>query len=195
MKEILFVILDNFAEWETTPLSAAINQTDGFCVKTVSITKKQIKSIGGLTVIPDYALSDCIEREFSGLVLIGGKSWRTDEAKKVDALVTRAMKKNVVVAGICDASVYLGSMGLLNNIDHTSNTLDDMQNYAGEKYSGAKFYKNQQAVKCQNIITANGTASLEFAREILLALNLMSSQGVEQWYKFYKLGYYEAMKR
>lgn len=172
----------------------SIRQMD-FVSKQYLSQKNKFKSIGGLTVIPDYALSDCIEREFSGLVLIGGKSWRTDEAKKVDALVTRAMKKNVVVAGICDASVYLGSMGLLNNIDHTSNTLDVMQNYAGEKYSGAKFYKNQQAVKCQNIITANGTASLEFAREILLALNLMSSQEVEQWYKFYKLGYYEAMKR
>lgn len=194
MKEILFVILDNFAEWEATPLSAAINQTNGFCVKTVSITRKAIKSIGGLTVIPDYTLSDCIDKEFSGLVLIGGKSWRTDEAKQVATLVTEAIKKDAIVAGICDGSVFLGSMGLLNDIEHTSNTLDDMQRYVGEKYSGSKFYKNQQAVRSRNIITANGTASLEFAKEVLLALSIMLPQEVEQWYKFYKLGYYEVMK-
>lgn len=194
MKEVLFVILNNFAEWEATPLSAAINQTEGYCVKTVSITKKPIKSIGGFTVIPDYTLSECIAKEFCGVILIGGKSWRTDDAKQVSALVDEAMRRNAIVAGICDASVYLGTMGLLNNIDHTSNTLEDMQNYVGEKYSGAKFYKNQQAVKSKNIITANGTASLEFGKEILLALKVMSLQEVEQWYKFYKIGFYKAMK-
>ncbi len=195
MKEILFVILDDFAEWEATPLSAAINQTDGFCVKTVSITKKPVKSIGGFTVIPDYTLSECIDKEFYGLVLIGGKSWRTDEAKQVAPIVDKALLRNVIIAGICDASVFLGTMGLLNEIEHTSNTLEDIQNYIGKKYSGAKYYKNQQVVRSQNIITANGTASLEFAKEELLGLNIMPSQEVEQWYRFYKLGYYEAMKR
>ena len=100
----------------------------------------------------------------------------------------------MIIAGICDASVFLGTMGLLNEIEHTSNTLEDIQNYIGKKYSGAKYYKNQQVVRSQNIITANGTASLEFAKEVLLGLNVMPSQEVEQWYRFYKLGYYEAMK-
>lgn len=193
MKEIIFVILDNFAEWETTPLSAAINQTDGFCVKTASVTRKTVKSIGGFNVIPDYTLDECMDKEFYGLVLIGGKSWRTEEAKQVAFIVNEAIKKKVTVAGICDASVYLGAMGLLNNIEHTSNTLEDLQDYAGKKYSGSKFYKKQQVVSSQTIITANGTASLEFAKEVLLSLNVMSVQEAEQWYRFYKLGYYEAM--
>lgn len=192
MKEVLFVILNDFAEWEATPLSSAINQTEGFRVKTVSITKEAIKSIGGFTVIPDYTLSECIKKEFCGVILVGGKSWRTDDAKQVSVLVDEALKRSAVIAGICDASVYLGTMGLLNNIYHTSNTLEDLQSYIGEKYTGAKYYKNQQAVKSKNIITANGTANLEFAKEVLLALDVMPPQAVEQWYKFYKLGYYEA---
>ena len=194
MKEILFVILDDFAEWEMTPLSAAINQADGFCVKTVSITKEPVKSIGGLTVIPDYILSECIDKEFNGLVLIGGKSWRTDATKQVVPIVDKALLRNVIIAGICDASVFLGTMGLLNEIEHTSNTLEDLRQYTGKNYSGAKYYKNQQAVRSQNMITANGTASLEFAKEVLSGLHVMPPQEVEQWYRFYKLGYYEAMK-
>lgn len=192
MKEVLFVILNDFAEWEATPLSSAIHQKEGFRVKTVSITKEAIKSIGGFTVIPDYTLSECIKKEFCGVILVGGKSWRTDDAKQVSVLVDEALKRSAVIAGICDASVYLGTMGLLNNIYHTSNTLEDLQSYIGEKYTGAKYYKNQQAVKSKNIITANGTANLEFAKEVLLALDVMPPQAVEQWYKFYKLGYYEA---
>lgn len=194
MKEILFVILEYFAEWEASPLAAAINQADKFCIKTVSVTKEAVKSIGGFTVIPDYTLSECMDKEFYGLVLIGGKSWRTDEAKQVAPIVDKAILKNVIIAAICDASVYLGALGLLNEIEHTSNTLEDIQNYVGKKYSGAKYYKNQQAVRSQNIITANGTASLEFAKEVLLGLNVMPSQEIEQWYRFYKLGYYEAIR-
>lgn len=134
----------------------------------------------------------CYFKRFCGVILVGGKSWGTDDAKQVSVLVDEALKRSAVIAGICDASVYLGTMGLLNNIYHTSNTLEDLQSYIGEKYTGAKYYKNQQAVKSKNIITANGTANLEFAKEVLLALDVMPPQAVEQWYKFYKLGYYEA---
>ena len=91
MKEILFVILEHFAEWEASPLAAAINQADKFCIKTVSVTKEAVKSIGGFTVIPDYTLSECMDKEFYGLVLIGGKSWRTDEAKQVAPIVDKAI--------------------------------------------------------------------------------------------------------
>ena len=41
-----------------------------------------------------------------------------------------------------------------------------------------------------NIITANGTAYLEFAKEVLLALEAASDKMITQWYSFYKLGYY-----
>ena len=194
MKEILFVILNEYADWEAAPLAAAINQEEDYCVKTVSITTKAVKSIGGFITKPDYDLSEAISKDFSGLILIGGNSWRTEEAKQVEELVNLAIKKNAIVAGICDASVYLGAVGVLNKIEHTSNQLEDLQSYAGEKYTGSINYKNQQAVRSGNFVTANGTANLEFAREVLLALSIMSPDEAEQWYRFYKLGYYEAIK-
>ncbi len=194
MNEILFVVLDEFAEWEATPLAAAINQSDDYCVKTVSISKKPIKSIGGFTIIPDYTISDCLGKSYLGLILIGGNSWRSDKANHVTPLVNEAVRNNIIIGGICDASVYLGMLGLLNNIPHTSNMLEDLKNYIGSKYLGKEYYIKQQAVRGKNIITANGTASLEFGKEILLALRVMEPEKVEDWYRFYKLGYYEAMQ-
>ena len=41
-----------------------------------------------------------------------------------------------------------------------------------------------------NIVTANGTAQLEFARECLLALEVGTPQEVEAWYGFNKSGFY-----
>lgn len=194
MKEILFVVLNEYADWEAAPLAAAINEKKDFCVKTVSLTKKPVVSMGGFSVLPDYDLSEAMEKDFIGLILVGGKSWRTEDAKRVSGLVRFAVSKNTVVAAICDASVYLGAMGILNDIEHTSNQLENLQSYAGDKYTGAGKYKNQQTVRCGQFITANGTANLEFAKEVLLALDVMTDEEAGQWYRFCKWGYYEAIK-
>lgn len=195
MKEILFVILKAYADWEAAPLAAAINRADGFCVKTVSTSKNPIRSIGGFTVNPDYDIDEASEKDFAGLVLIGGNSWRTKEAEKVAKLVRIAVRKNTVIGAICDGTVFLGNIGLLNDVDHTSNQLEDLQNYAGKNYTGAERYKLQQAVRCGNIVTANGTANMEFGKEMLSALHVMTEEEAEQWYRFYKFGYYESMKK
>ena len=111
----------------------------------------------------------------------------------MEPLVRRAREKGAVLAGICDASVYLGTLGMLNDADHTSNQMADLQNYAGDRYTGALRYQNRQAVRDGKLVTANGTAHTEFAREVLLALDVMPPDAVEQWYRFYKMGYYLAM--
>lgn len=193
MKEVLFVLLHEFAEWETTPLAAAINQSEAFCVKTVSAFLAPVRSIGGFSVNPDYEVAQAMKMDFAGLLLIGGNSWRTPEARRVTPLVERAIEQKALLGAICDASVYLGSLGLLNEVAHTSNQLESLKSYAGNVYTGKNLYRYQQAVRCGNIVTANGTASLEFAKEVLLGLGVMAEADAEQWYRFYKLGYYEAL--
>ena len=42
----------------------------------------------------------------------------------------------------------------------------------------------------QNIVTANGTAALEFAKEALLALDAAPEPLIQEWFAFHKLGYY-----
>lgn len=191
MKEVLFFLLDQFADWEAGPLAAALNQRGEFRVRTASLTREPIHSIGGFSIIPDYSLPLALSRDFAGLVLVGGNSWRTREAAQAAPLVRFALEKGAVVAGICDASVYLGSLGALNQAAHTSNQLEDLQSYAGVQYTNSSGYRLQQAVRDGKLVTANGTAPLEFAREVQLALGI-SEEEVQSWYRFFKLGYYEA---
>ena len=49
----------------------------------------------------------------------------------------------------------------------------------------------EPAVRGRNVITANGTASLEFAREVLLALEAAPREKILEWYEFHKRGVYE----
>lgn len=190
MKEVLFVLLNEFADWEAAPLAAAVNESDGFCVKTVSGHKQPVRSIGGFSVNPDYDWKEAAKADFAGLVLVGGKAWRSETAGGVVDLIEKALLHGAVVGAICDASAYLASLGLLNKIGHTGNTLEEMKNFAGKKYTGEAYYKAQQAVRDGCFITANGSAGLEFAREFLLALGAMPAEAAESWYRFYKFGYY-----
>lgn len=41
-------------------------------------------------------------------------------------------------------------------------------------------------------MTANGTAALEFAREVLLALEAAPEEKIIEWFNFHKLGFYDA---
>ncbi|MDE0584751.1 glutamine amidotransferase [Planococcus sp. A6] len=197
-EKVLFVLLDEYADWEAASLAAALNEEpegDGlrFDVKTVSLTKEPVRSIGGFTVVPDYSIDDAPE-EFAGLILIGGNSWRKDGSERVMELVDKAISQQAVLGAICDASVFLGKNGLLNDVPHTSNHLDDLQETSGYRYTNESRYLQQQAVRSGQLITANGSAFLEFGKEVLEALNAAPQAEIDEWYGFFKQGYHDYTK-
>lgn len=201
MKEVLVVILDEYADWEAAPLASALNQqpeTEGaeqkYRVKTVSLTREPVKSIGGFSVLPDYDLAS-VPDDFAAVILIGGNSWRKDASGQVMELVQKALDRNLVVGAICDATVFAGKNGLLNSVEHTSNRSEELKEWAGTNYTGEASYLHQQVVRSGNIITANGTAFLEFAKEVLLALEAFPQEETEEWYQIFKVGYHEYVKQ
>lgn len=192
-KQILFVILEQFADWEVAYLSSALYMLGNghYEVRTVSLTTGAVTSIGGFRVLPDYSVYS-IPSDYEALILIGGMSWRNEEAGKIKPLIEKCLANGKILGGICDASAFLGTAGALNNVRHTSNDQKDLKQWAGESYTGEKHYVMQQAVSDKNIITANGTAALEFAREVLLTLKAAPRDKIMEWYNFHKLGMYEA---
>ncbi|WP_182188552.1 type 1 glutamine amidotransferase family protein [Pectinatus frisingensis] len=77
-------------------------------------------------------------------------------------------------------------------ISHTGNSLSHLKEKA-PKYNGEWLFKEKQAIYDNNIITANGTAPLEFVREILLALNMFGGKNkVDEWYNLYKQGTFQS---
>lgn len=193
-KEILFVLLNGFADWEAAHLAVCVNagvkpgRPVKYRAKTLSLTKDPVISIGGFRVLPDYDIHTLPE-DYAGLVLVGGDNWFSPEAESLVSLVEKTIRENKLVAGICNASVFLGKHGFLNYVKHTSNTLEYLKNTAGEKYAGDAHYIEKQAVCDGNIVTANGTAQLEFCREILYALNADEPEIIEESYSFYKNGF------
>lgn len=192
-KTILFVILPQYADWEAAYLASAITMLAGenYEIKTVSLSQDAVTSIGGFRVLPDYDLKS-VPSDYEALILIGGMTWRNENAQQIKPLVTDCFQKGKVLGGICDASAFLGTAGVLNDVFHTSNDRNDLKQWAGSAYTGEEKFIAKQAVRDQNVITANGTAPMEFAKEVLLALHAASEEKIADWYSFHKLGFYTA---
>lgn len=199
LQKVLFVLLEEYADWEAASLASALNEAPDsaeqkYCVKTVSLTREPVRSIGGFRTVPDYTIDE-VDDDFAGVILIGGNSWRKEESQAVMRLVQKALDGNKVVGAICDATVFLGMNGVLNSGKHTSNRLEDLQETAGENYTGAADYLEQQAVREGKIITANGSAFLEFGREVMTVLESAPQEEIDEWYEFFKNGYYEFINK
>lgn len=194
-KVVLFFILDNYADWESTYLSTSIQELSNSTVdvKTVSLSLKPVRTIGGFTTLPDYDLKT-LPDDFLGLFLIGGTSWKEEKAREVLPLIQKTIEKGKVLGGICAASEFLGANGFLNNIKHTSNGLRSILEWENNLYNNQKGYIHEQAVRDGNIVTANGTGTLEFTREALKALDVADDAIAEENYKFHKIGYCELIK-
>lgn len=194
-KLLLVVILPEFADWEAAFLTAAVKSIDyDYQIKYVGIEPGLCTSIGGLHAAVDYTIENA-PADFSGLVLTGGNSWRTQEAEKVMKLVHIAVNHAIPIGAICDATVFLGAHGILNNVKHTSNALTELKSYAKERYNNENEYVDEQAVADNTIITANGTAALEFTKLMLEALHILQGKQVDDYYYFMKNGLYESLKR
>ena len=191
MKTVLLALLEQYADWEAAYVSTAVHMLGQgkFVVKTVSLSKEPITSIGGIRVVPDYTVGSA-SKDYDALLLIGGLCWREVRAQQMIPLVEHCVNSGKVLGGICDAAAFLASIGVLDSVKHTGNRLSALQEWKGTKYKGAENYQARQAVFDRNIITANGSAPLEFAREVLTALHVAEEAMIEDWYVLHKLGYY-----
>jgi len=193
MKEVLIFLTDGFADWEASYVSTELNKPgSGYQVKTIAIDTEPKKSMGGLTVLPDYALEGYeVHSQLAMLILPGGTGWGEDKHQQIKELVAECVAQNVPVAAICDATTFLGKHGFLDHQPHTGNSLPYLQAKAPE-YQGHSYYVEAQSVLDGNLITANGSAAVEFGKHILERLQVLKQDELEQWFAIFKHGYIQA---
>ncbi|MDE6458074.1 MAG: DJ-1/PfpI family protein [Muribaculum sp.] len=193
--EILYVLLPDYAAHEIVYLSQAI-ASDEFALKenpkyvnkVLAPTMKPVKSIGGFLTLPDYSF-ETMPDDYAALVLIGGFGWSTPVAEQVVPIVKQAIEKGKIIGAICNGASFMAKHGFLNNVRHTGNGLEQLKLWGGDNYTNTAGYIHCQAVSDNNIVTANGSASLEFAKELLLLLENDTPERIEMYYQFNKHGF------
>lgn len=199
--EILYLLLDSYADHESVFLAEAINCDENgirkkpqYINKVVAQTLSPIRSCGGFRTIPDYSF-DTVPDEYAALILIGGYGWLDEKTTdKVVPIVKKAIDKGIIVGAICNAASFLAKYGFLNNVKHTGNGLEQLKLWGGNNYTNQAGYINEQTVSDKRIVTSNGTGELEFAKELLLLLENDTPEQIEMFYRFNKEGFIKMMQ-
>ncbi|MBZ2404974.1 DJ-1/PfpI family protein [Liquorilactobacillus hordei] len=186
MKTAIFLILDDYADWEGSYLASQLNQSSDWCVSTASI-KPQVTSIGGFKTNVDYLLTE-IPQKIDLLVLIGGNSWSISN-KELRELIVKQLSMQQLVAAICGAVDFLAQNGLLTNYKHTGNSQYLWQNYS--EYTNQGDFIKKQAVIDNNLVTANGTATLQFTKLVLKLVNFLPEVEIDKALALHELGFYK----
>lgn len=193
--EILYILLPDFAAHEMVYLMEAISSDEQqlksepkYVNRIVAPTMDPVTAIGGFRIIPDYSFEN-IPENCAAIILIGGYGWHTPVAKSVIPILSKAVEKGIIIGAICNGASFLAASGFLNEIRHTGNGLDQLRLWGGEKYTNPAGYLHQQAVSDRRIVTANGSATLEFTKELLLLLENDTPERIEMYYQFNKQGF------
>ncbi|EGP5119547.1 glutamine amidotransferase [Enterococcus faecium] len=190
MKTAITFLLEEYADWEGAYITSTLNQNEGWQNKTASI-QSEVTSIGGLKTKIDYLIEQ-IPEKIDLFIMIGGNSWDI-ENHHLYLIIDKFLKTDVPVAAICGAVDYLAQSGLLQGYKHTGNA--QLPWLESENYHNKEDFIEQQAVKDHNLITANGTAPIEFTDLILQAVHFETEETRQKTIRLYKLGYYDYYKK
>ncbi|MCI8334906.1 MAG: glutamine amidotransferase [Lachnospiraceae bacterium] len=186
--------LDTLADWELGYVAAELNSKRFFkkdapdvSVKTVSVSKDPVKTMGGLTIIPDCVLSDIAATEKSVLVLPGANTWNAPEHGAVMEKAKRLLSAGATVCAICGATAALANAGLLDQRPHTSNGMGYLE-MCSPCYKGQPFYVDKPSVADHNLITASSTGALLWAKQIIERLEVFRPDTLEAWYHYFSSG-------
>ncbi|MDB5614442.1 MAG: glutamine amidotransferase [Devosia sp.] len=170
MTTMVTILTEGYADWETAMLNAAARSFYGIETLFATPGGRQVTSSGGLKVTPDLAVEDIDVSQIDALVVNGGSVWSQDDAPDIAKLLVEMRDAGKTVAGICDATLALAKAGLLDEIEHTSNSTN---NLPPTGYKGGAHYQDQpSAVVAGKIVTAPGTAPLSFMSGVMQTLGL-----------------------
>ena len=175
-KRLAIVLTEGYADWECGLLMATARHECGAQTTVLTPGGKDVTSLGGVGVKSAGKVEDASPADFDALVVCGGTIWQSGAAPDLSAPVGRFVKAGKPVAGICDATLALGRLGLLDDRAHTGNYRSQLTDVV-PAYRGQQHYRDQaEAVADRGVITASGCAPVSFAREILQAIGLGSEE-------------------
>lgn len=194
MLTIYVYTLDTMADWEIGYVTAELNSGRFFkkdapdvLVKTVGISKEPVKTMGGLTIIPDCVIDDIAVNDKSTLLLPGGNTWDDPKHSVIVKKAAELLSVEATVCAICGATVALAHAGLLDHRPHTSNGVGFLDMFC-PSYKGQSYFVDKPSVSDGNLITASCTGALPWAKQIIEHLGVFRPDTLEAWYSYFSTG-------
>ncbi len=194
MFTVYIYVLDTLADWELGYVTAELNSGRFFkkdapevSVKTVAISTEPVKTMGGLTIVPDCTIREIAVSERSVLLLPGANTWDDPRYSVMMKKAGELLSAGALVCAICGATMALASAGLLDRRPHTSNGAGYLE-MVSPSYKGQNFFVDAPSVADRNLITASSTGGLLWAKQIIERLDVFQHNTLEAWYAYFSTG-------
>ena len=185
---LYLLAVSGFADWEPAHALAEVRRHGRYRVETLGLTSEPVVSMGGLTVQPTRILAQLDPADVALLLLPGGDRWEREPLEPELARALSALdRRGVPLAAICAATIAIARAGLIRGRRHTSNGPGYLQQHM-PNYTDAALYVNMPAVRDSGLITASGLADVEFAREIMAELGVLSAADRDRWAQLFRTG-------
>jgi putative intracellular protease/amidase len=187
-KAVYLLVVDGFADWEPAHALAELRRNGRYRVESAGLTPDPVSSMGGIRVLPSTTVEDVDPADVAALIIPGGDRWEHLPIEPaIEQLLNRLDGQQVPIAAICGATVAIARAGLLRGRRHTSNGLEYLRSHV-PGYTEAANYVEELAVRDRGLITASGLGDVEFARELLEELNVLSAQDRALWSQVFRSG-------
>ena len=196
---VYLFVFDGLADWEAGHAIAGLNNPEfqvrpgRYRVRTAAAETRPIVTAGGVTILPDDPLDTVEPAGTAMLILPGGDAWDRGGNAEAARKAATLLAAGIPVAAICGATAALARAGLLDNRRHTSNSADYL---AATGYRGGGLYQNELAVTDGGLVTASGTAPVDFAYHVFTRLDVYAADAALAWRGLFKTGdpaYYTAL--
>lgn len=194
MYTIYVYVLDTLADWELGYVTSELNSGRFFkkgaqpvALKMVSYSREPIKTMGGLTIVPDCLIDDIAVSKNSVLLLPGADTWSDLKHAAVIEKASELLSLGAMVCAICGATTALANFGLLDQRQHTSNGPGFLEMFS-PGYKGQSLYVDKPSVADDNLITAGSTGALLWTKQIIEHLGVFQSDTLEAWYEYFRTG-------
>jgi putative intracellular protease/amidase len=165
MSKISLLLSPGFADWEYAFIAGTGGPFYGLDVRFFATNPGILTSQGGLECDVLRGKDDLVSWHPDVLVVVGGLVWELDTAPDIKPLLINQLNDHGAVAGVCGGTLALARTGLLDDIEHTSNSAEFLGTAKG--YSGHDNYRNSSAaIASGRIITSPGSAPTSFTAEV-----------------------------
>ena len=186
-RKAYILVFDGLADWEAAHALCEINKSGKFDVVTVGFSDESVTTMGGLRVLTDATLDTVNADEAAIFILPGGDMWEEKSSEKLIALLHKLKAASVPIAAICGATLEIARAKLTERLRHTSNSPDYLKTMVAD-YKDKDFYVDELAVTDNDVITASGLGSVEFAREVIKRLEIYDEADTKVWFEMFKHG-------
>lgn len=179
MNKVALFMFEEMTDYEITFITHLLHADAGKDVIAVSYDGQSVKGRSGLRYEVDKMVSELAAEELDGIIICGG--WFGELRTELQQLLIELNLQKKLIAGICGAgTLLLAKAGMLKNVKYTTPIQKWNENYRelfGETDPFPRAnYIDGRVVREQNIITAHGTAFVDFAVEICDWFALFSSE-------------------